>query len=377
MTKVAQINSLHDEAMKLAGQAFHADLHGDFSAAEEFFRKAFDLEQRAALLLADDTGSEPTRSVLLRSAASLAVDCREFREAERLVAIGLSGNPPHEIADELRDLLETVYFSRHLSLRGLELDPLEFQMSLVGGSIGFGVAESSQFLRRAETLERMLVRTIERLRGVPFRETGSPSRTALEGFEIFYSVPRAASFALTIRLGRPQRQMLLQFPDMKGPGDVVEDLLDCIAQFNAEQVEALQHHIDSEPYFNNFTALAKKLGPDGDKVTAVGFTSIKGEEKKEVALTQPAGPIWRPRVEPERRVEIVGRIRSADETSKRGSHPVFGVEDDGGKTQTVSVLPGVLQDIVKPYWGERVRVFAAKVSKSRLQMIDLQPAEAE
>ncbi|MCO6454150.1 MAG: hypothetical protein J5I93_02440 [Pirellulaceae bacterium] len=108
MTKVAQINLLHEEAMTLAGQAFHADLHGDYSAAEELFRKAFDLERRGAMLLADDTGSEPTRSVLLRSAASLAVDCREFREAERLVAIGLSGNPPHEIADELRDLLETV-----------------------------------------------------------------------------------------------------------------------------------------------------------------------------------------------------------------------------------------------------------------------------
>src|SRR5258708_5237963 len=137
MTSPGQVNALHNKAMELAGRAFHADLHGDYPSAESLFREAFDLERQAALLLVDDQTAEPTRSILLRSAATLAVDCREFREAERLVAVGLAGNPPSEIGEELRDLLETVYFSRHLSLRGLELDPGEFQVSLTGGaSIG-------------------------------------------------------------------------------------------------------------------------------------------------------------------------------------------------------------------------------------------------
>ena len=60
-------------------------------------------------MVAPDLGAEPSRSVLHRSAASLAEQCGEFREAERLIAVALSGNPPEEIAEELRDLLQQVY----------------------------------------------------------------------------------------------------------------------------------------------------------------------------------------------------------------------------------------------------------------------------
>ena len=104
MTSPAQINELHNNAMELAGQALHADLHGDYAGAKSLFKDAFDLERQAALLVVPDANAEPTRSILLRSAATLAVDCHEFKEAERLIAIALSGTPPAEIAEELRDL---------------------------------------------------------------------------------------------------------------------------------------------------------------------------------------------------------------------------------------------------------------------------------
>jgi hypothetical protein len=37
------------------------------------------------------------------------MQCGEYREAERLIAMALSGEPPYEIADELRHLLQQVY----------------------------------------------------------------------------------------------------------------------------------------------------------------------------------------------------------------------------------------------------------------------------
>ena len=370
----SEINALHSQAMDAAGRAFHADLHGDYATAEMLFREAFESERRAALLVAD-TDTEPTRSVLLRSAASLALDCHEFREAERLVAIGLAGNPPTPISDELRDLLETVYFSRHLSLRGLELDPGEFRMSLAGLSIGFGLIESSQFLRRAEIMEKLLVRTVERLRGRPFRESGSPNPKTLQGFEVFYSTAIAASFAISIRLGRPQRQLML--PTFVGPGpkEVVDEFLACVDEFNTEKTEALHQRIQSEAYFNNFTALARKLAPDGEKVRTVGFTSIRGDDTKQVALSRPAGAAWKPRSDETKTVKLIGIIRSADETSRHREHPVFGVEDDQRVKHTVTVPPGMLQDIVKPYWGERVQVTAVKKQK-HLDLVDIEAAEA-
>jgi hypothetical protein len=51
--------------------------------------------------------------VLHRSAASLAVECLQLREAERLIRRALAENPPLDIADELRNLLlDEVYSQR-------------------------------------------------------------------------------------------------------------------------------------------------------------------------------------------------------------------------------------------------------------------------
>ena len=96
---------LHREAMDLADRAEVAQRRKARNEATLLFRQAFELERAAAVLFVNDFDAEPTRSVLLRSAASLALDCQEYREAERLIAAALWGNPPEELYDELRELL--------------------------------------------------------------------------------------------------------------------------------------------------------------------------------------------------------------------------------------------------------------------------------
>ena len=91
--------------MDLADQAVAAQRRKARNEATQLFRQAFERERAAAVLFVIDFDAEPTRSVLLRSAASLALDCEEFREAERLIAAALWGNPPAELYEELRDLL--------------------------------------------------------------------------------------------------------------------------------------------------------------------------------------------------------------------------------------------------------------------------------
>jgi hypothetical protein len=62
-------------------------------------------------ITADQLDLEPTRSVLHRS--TLALECDELREAERLISRVLSGFPPIDIAEELRNLLiEEIYSHR-------------------------------------------------------------------------------------------------------------------------------------------------------------------------------------------------------------------------------------------------------------------------
>ncbi len=107
---MSPMHDLHHQAMRLVDEAERLRRGGNPQAAREHLRQAFEQERQAAAVAAADLTLEPTRSVLHHSAASLALECGALREAERLIAAALSGNPPEEIAEELRDLLEQVYF---------------------------------------------------------------------------------------------------------------------------------------------------------------------------------------------------------------------------------------------------------------------------
>ena len=104
----AAMDELHHKSMGLADEGFYAKRSGDLQTAQEKYQLAFDYEKAAASFLMFEFQMEPTRSVYFRSAASLVLQMPEpnesyLREAERLVAFGLCGNPPVEVAEELRD----------------------------------------------------------------------------------------------------------------------------------------------------------------------------------------------------------------------------------------------------------------------------------
>ena len=188
--KSRSLESLHDRAMGLCDKAMTARRKRDHALAKKLFMQAFELEREAASLVVNDINLEPTRSVLLRSAAALAIECGQIREAEKLIAVGLAGNPPLEIAEELRDLLEQVNLERHLDLRGMELSQDEFQLSIEGKATGFGMAQSDEFVDRVQTSEKLIFRTIERRMGRPFRETEKRSRRSPETSSFTSPCPR-------------------------------------------------------------------------------------------------------------------------------------------------------------------------------------------
>jgi hypothetical protein len=112
MDLVGRMKDLHHEAMRLADEADRLRRTGEEQSAGARLREAFQNEKRAAELAAPDLALEPTRSILHRSAATLAWQCGEYREAERLITTALSGTPPETTAEELRDLLLQVYFEQ-------------------------------------------------------------------------------------------------------------------------------------------------------------------------------------------------------------------------------------------------------------------------
>jgi hypothetical protein len=124
---MSQIQTLHQQAMDLAEAAAVARLRSAIEQAEQLTRQAFEQEAQAANLIADVLDAEPTRSVLHRSAASLAIECGELRTAERLIATALSGNPPSEIAEELKDLFIQINLSQYLKRQGIDINISELQ----------------------------------------------------------------------------------------------------------------------------------------------------------------------------------------------------------------------------------------------------------
>jgi hypothetical protein len=122
---MSQIQEKHNTAMDLAEAAFTAKLQGDLEQSNKLNQQAFENEQAAALLIANQLDAEPTRSILHRSAATLAIDCGNFQAAERLIATALSGNPPQEIAEELKDLFIQINLRTYLERRGINVNDEE------------------------------------------------------------------------------------------------------------------------------------------------------------------------------------------------------------------------------------------------------------
>jgi len=102
--QINRINGLHEEAMDISDEGDRAKKRGDLEEAREFYRRALVLETQAA----DEIpfGTEPSRAILYRSAATLALLCHLEPEAERLANLGLAGTPPAFVVVELREVIE-------------------------------------------------------------------------------------------------------------------------------------------------------------------------------------------------------------------------------------------------------------------------------
>ena len=107
---MTRVESLHQKAMAAADLADRERHVANPQAAKHFFEEALDLEQQAARLVS--LGDEPTRSVLFRSAASLALECGDYDAVARLVREARLGSPPPEIVAELVEIEHVLQIAR-------------------------------------------------------------------------------------------------------------------------------------------------------------------------------------------------------------------------------------------------------------------------
>lgn len=380
---MSKVEVLHNQAMDLAEQAFMLQRRGHSQKAIINFKKALDLERKAASFLPISFKSEPTRSILFKSAASLAYNAKEYDLAERLIANGLAGYPPIEIREELKNLFEDVTFNRHLSLKGLELNDDGWMMSIYGNATKYGGTAVQQLMMRVDKLSKLFYRTIERLLKEPYRTSGGVKIDVKDNYGLYIEsfVPR--SFAVTFKIGAPNPQLQLwpgsQIPKPVKSSQIIGELFSCFELFEDEHYDGLKDRINDSNYYDNFIGLAKEIAPDGDDIKTVGFTSIIDGHEKPVPLRKRRKGIKQQIAEDttmmlpdsEGEVSLSGILKRADSLGKVTYGLVQLLCDDGKKLK-IHVPIGLMKDVVQPYFEEEV-VIQGRVQGEKTILEEISP----
>jgi len=360
---------LHRRAMECADGAWSLRRTDGPQAGHDLLVEAFEAEAKAAWLVAAKHEYEPTRSILLRSAATLGIDCGRLGEAERLAAAGLAGTPPEPIATELREVLADVSFRRHLASMGVTLEPGEVEMRLGGRGLGSGQAWAETLFSKIHWLQTMVYRFADRLARRPYREGGGVSYDVRSRYGLIVSGTSAGSFVVSMRIGTTGQLDLFQ-----SPVRVVSEVIGCLDLVNAGKAEEIRAAIPEEAYWRNFIGLARKLAPDGSEIDCVGLALRSPEDTRKVELRRPASQIRAARQDAARdpvTVVAEGRLSFAEGVANRN---LIKLEPEIGDLQTVHVPEGMLADIVRPLWGEVVRVRGRRRGQV-IDMDDIEPVE--
>lgn len=97
---------VHKEAMEFSFRAKEARTNGDFELSLEYYRKAANLESEVAQFYFDKPDLEPTRSVVIRSAAFLNLKAGLVEKAKEFIFFGLLNASDELIKSQLNDALE-------------------------------------------------------------------------------------------------------------------------------------------------------------------------------------------------------------------------------------------------------------------------------
>ncbi len=356
---MTNVRELHDAAMKFAQQAMVAREEGQATVAERYARDAYELESRAAGMVRLDKEPEPTRSILYSSAASLAFQCKNYDESIRLIGQGLCGFPPPQVKGELLALLEQVNFEAQLKERGLALSSDDLDLSIKGDDVGFGLVIYDEFAKRIESLYSILTRTVQRKQGRQYQASG-PIAGMYKYFVPALLAPRAGSFSISFKLAALADS---QAPLFVNASEIIEDILAGMEHVESGNMAGLRDLIVEDPYRVNFVAMARRIAPDGEKVSHVALSS----KKKTVGLTRlptdisVVSEVERGETSILRPKEIIGLL----DVAKSRKVQYFEVTAEDKRAQRIHVAEG-MDDLVRSFFKQRVKISGIYDARKRL-----------
>jgi hypothetical protein len=261
------LSKLYDDAMENWSLAYIARNSGDMSQFAAYSKDAFLLAVQAAEMLSTRFDAEPTRSIVCKMVAEIALQIGDTGAAIKYSAMGLSGQPYDDIALDLHGIMQNATHHIHYKVKGLVLSNDEMQISFTGDAVGYGYIPYKLLLGKMEVFESLLMRTAERHYNLKFRRHGKIKSQVKERIELFAGVPKAASYAFNIKVGQNSPDDLF---DTKS--QIISEFLRCIEYLEAGNMETLKEAITDPLYYNNFIALVKELAPDGKMINNIYFT---------------------------------------------------------------------------------------------------------
>ena len=362
------IISVHEQAMDWADKARTARRERDEDAYVKYIENAFELEKKAALMIQSEE-SEPTRSVLHRSAASLAFKCKMYREAERLVSRALSGNPPREIIGELRRLNRKVLLELRLEDKKVSVSDQEFSMNLDGNQIIEGLAPVDLITHRITKLKKIFWNTIRQTNGMAF---GSSAQLKNQKYTLWFSAWEPSSVDVVLRLG-VSGQMSLS--NMGGFDSIFHRVMTNFELLNHGNYGPLQNQIGDNEYYCNFVALAKEIAPDGDDVVTVNLGAVVEGQQREVDFRrqqQQFGEVPLPTLlksdngvhARDETKTVRGKLQYADSMDE---YKVVKLRDiESGQTWKIVVPDAYMKDVVQPHYDEDVEISGKRMARKNI-----------
>ena len=220
--------------------------------------------------------------------------------------------------------------------------------------MGLGITEWTGYRARVDDTLKMITRITERKAERPFRHRGPPEAVIRKYLSPHVSLPRAASYSVSIRLGHGQLHLPgLDLPELP---EVIHDFLTIVEKVNGSVEDQLEELIPDNSYRQNALALAKQIAPDGANIKQVGFTASGIDGPRMIGFTRTKKDVRQSAAdrapEEESVMEIHGTLLFAD--ARGTSNEIRIVADDG--EHKVKVVPEMMDDIVRPLWNSVVSV---------------------
>src|SRR5690606_8050774 len=106
---------VHQEAMDFSFKAKQALMEGNYGASFELYKKSAELESQVADFYIDKPELEPTRSIIIRSAAFMNLKAGLIEESKKYIFIGLLNTTDESIKEQLNNALEIAVSFGNLS----------------------------------------------------------------------------------------------------------------------------------------------------------------------------------------------------------------------------------------------------------------------